>query len=203
MSAGDLLLVVLAVVFLHERLVAIEWAGVLLTVFGAAMLAWQVDASASETFSGLRLALLMGSAVLLGALLLLASKRWGRPEVMLALVVGLCFGMGSVLTKALTVQSAGPGQSILTWAVVLNPLLVSVVLANVSGLVLLQAAFQRGRAAVIVPLQLALANALTVATGVLVFGEHVSALRATGIVLIVVGTSLLQFKPVAASRDTA
>jgi uncharacterized membrane protein len=69
------------------------------------------------------------------------------------------------------------------------------VAANVAGLVLLQAAFQRGRAAVIVPLQLALANALTVVAGVLVFAEHVTPLRGAGIALIVVGTGLLQLKP--------
>lgn len=199
MSAGDLLLVLLAVVFLKERLVVVEWAGVLLTVLGAAALAWQAQASAQATFSAARLALLLGGAMTFGLLLLLASRTRGKAEVMLALVVGLCFGAGSVLTKALTVQSAGPDQSILTWAVVLNPLLLAVVAANVAGLVLLQAAFQRGRAAVIVPLQLALANALTVAVGVLVFGEHITLLRGGGIALIVIGTGLLQLKPTSAS----
>ena len=195
MSAGDLLLVVLAVVFLKERMVAVEWVGVLLTVLGAAALAWEADQAAQAGFSGMRLALLMGGTLVLGVLVLLASRTLGKTEVMLALVVGLCFGAGSVLTKALTVQSAGPDQSVLTWAVALNPMLLAVVAANVAGLVLLQAAFQRGRAAVIVPLQLALANALTVAAGVLVFAEHITALRGTGIALIVVGTALLQLKP--------
>ena len=59
--------------------------------------------------------------------------------------------------------------------------------ANVAGLVLLQAAFQRGRAAVI-PLQLAMANAITVAAGILIFNENVTALRALGIGLIIGGT---------------
>jgi uncharacterized membrane protein len=86
--------------------------------------------------------------------------------------------------------------------VVLNPLLLTVVLANVLGLVLLQAAFQRGRAAVVVPLQLAMANGITVLAGVMVFAEHITLLRGTGIVLIVVGTALLQFKPNSAhSKD--
>ena len=195
MSAGDLLLVVLAVVFLKERMVAVEWVGVLLTVLGAAALAWEADQSAQAAFSGMRLALLMGGTLVVGLLVLWASRTLGKAEVMLALVVGLCFGAGSVLTKALTVQSAGPDQSVLSWAVVLNPLLLAVVAANVAGLVLLQAAFQRGRAAVIVPLQLALANALTVAAGVLVFTEHITSLRGTGIALIVVGTGMLQLKP--------
>jgi len=195
MSAGDLLLVVLAVVFLKERMARVEWAGVLLTVLGAVALAMEAEGSQVVAFDGMRLAVLLGVTLLLGAALLLANRRSRQPEVLLALVVGLCFGAGSILTKALTVASAGPGQSVMTWAVLLNPLLLAVVLANVAGLVLLQAAFQRGRAAVVVPLQLAMANAVTVLAGVVVFAEHITLLRGAGIVLIVVGTTLLQFKP--------
>jgi len=195
MSAGDLLLVVLAVVFLNERMVRVEWAGVLLTVLGAVALAMEAEGSQVTAFDGMRLAVLLGVTLLLGAALLLANRRSRQPEVLLALVVGLCFGAGSILTKALTVASAGPGQSIMTWAVLLNPLLLAVVLANVAGLALLQAAFQRGRASVVVPLQLAMANAITVLAGVVVFAEHITLLRGFGIVLIVVGTTLLQFKP--------
>ena len=195
MSAGDLLLVILAVVFLKERMVRVEWAGVLLTVLGAVALALEAEGTQVTAFAGMRLAVLLGVTVVLAAALLLSNRRSRQPEVLLALVVGLCFGAGSILTKALTVASAGPEQSILTWSVLLNPLLLAVVLANVAGLVLLQAAFQRGRAAVVVPLQLAMANAITVLAGVVVFAEHITLLRGAGIVLIVVGTTLLQFKP--------
>lgn len=195
MSAGDLLLVILAVVFLKERLAQIEWVGVMLTVLGAVALALEAEGTQVTAFAGMRLALLLGVTVVVAGALLLANRRSSQPEILLALVVGLCFGAGSILTKALTVASAGPEQSILTWAVLLNPLLLAVVLANVAGLVLLQAAFQRGRAAVVVPLQLAMANAITVLAGVVVFAEHITLLRGAGIVLIVVGTTLLQFKP--------
>jgi len=195
MSAGDLLLVILAVVFLKERMVRVEWAGVLLTVLGAVALALEAEGTQVTAFAGMRLVVLLGVTVVVAAVLLLVNRRSHQPEVLLALVVGLCFGAGSILTKALTVASTGPEQSILTWAVLLNPLLLAVVLANVAGLVLLQAAFQRGRAAVIVPLQLAMANAITVLAGVVVFAEHITLLRGAGIVLIVVGTTLLQFKP--------
>lgn len=62
-------------------------------------------------------------------------------------------------------------------------------------MVLQQAEFERGRTAVIVPLQLALANALTVAAGMLVFAEHITPLSGAGIALMVVGTGMLQLKP--------
>ena len=83
----------------------------------------------------------------------------------------------------------------MTWSILVDPLLLAVVLANVAGLVLLQAAFQRGRAAVIVPLQLAMANAITVVAGILIFAEHITAVRALGIALIIGGTVLLHVKP--------
>jgi uncharacterized membrane protein len=200
MSAGDLFLVILAVVFLKERMTGTEWAGVLLTVLGAVALALEAEATQGVAFSGVRLSLLLGVSVFLTGTLLLANRHSRQPEVLLALVVGLCFGMGSILTKALTVESSGPEQSIFSWAVVFNPLLLAVVLANVLGLVLLQAAFQRGRAAVVVPLQLAMANGVTVLAGVVVFAEYITLLRGTGIVLIVMGTALLQFKPSSDSK---
>ena len=203
MSAGDLLLVILAVVFLKERMVRMEWAGVLLTVLGAVALALEAEDIHVASFNGIRLAVLLGVTVLAAGILLLVNRRSSRAEVLLALVVGLCFGAGSILTKALTAESTGPGQSVMSWAILLNPLLLAVVLANVAGLVLLQAAFQRGRASVIVPLQLAMANAITVLAGVLVFAEHITPLRAAGIVLIVVGTTLLQFKPSSSPKDLA
>jgi uncharacterized membrane protein len=195
MSSGDLMLVIMAVVFLKERLSGMEWLGVLLTVLGALALALVAEDTQVTAYMGGRLIVLLGLVLLLAVALLLANRRAQRPEVLLAVVVGLCFGAGSVLTKALTAESTGPGQSVMTWGVVLNPLLMAVVLANLAGLVLLQAAFQRGRAAVVVPLQLALANCVTVLGGVLVFAEHITLLRGLGIVLIVVGTTLLQFKP--------
>ena len=195
MSAGDFLLVIMAVVFLKERLGSMEWAGVLLTVLGAVALAWEAEDSQVAAFAGTRLIVLLAVLVLAGAALLLANRKSKQPEIFLALVVGMCFGAGSILTKALTVGYSGPGKTLMTWSILLDPLLLAVVLANVAGLVLLQAAFQRGRAAVIVPLQLAMANAITVLAGVVIFAEHITVLRALGIALIIGGTVLLHIKP--------
>lgn len=195
MSAGDLLLVILAVVFLKERLGSWEWSGVLLTVLGAIALSWEAEDSLVVDFGGGRLVILLATLLVSGGALLLANRKSRRPEVLLALVVGMCFGAGSILTKAFTVGYSGPGKSLFTWSILLDPLLLAVVLANVAGLVLLQAAFQRGRAAVIVPLQLAMANAITVLAGILIFAEHITALRALGIALIIGGTVLLHLRP--------
>jgi uncharacterized membrane protein len=97
-----------------------------------------------------------------------------------------------VLTEALTAQLTLRGQSVWSWATLTEPMLAAVIVANVLGLVLLQMAFQRGRAAVVVPLQLAITNFVAVGTGILVFAETISAARAIAIVLIVAGTAALQ-----------
>ena len=195
MSSGDLLLVVMAVAFLHERLIAMEWGGVLLTIIGAAVLALEANSTAAPVYSSVRLAVLMGILLFMVSVLLLSNRKSSRPEIILALVVGMCFGAGAALTKALSSGHSTPGEMVNSWAILIDPLLLSVVLANVAGLVLLQAAFQRGRAAVIVPLQLAMANVVTVVAGVMVFAEQISVLRGSGIALILAGTALLHLKP--------
>jgi len=195
MSSGDLLLVIMAVVFLKERLGALEWSGVLLTVLGAVALAWDAKDTHITEFAGVQLLALLAVLFVAGAALLLANRKSFHQEIGLALVVGMCFGAGSILTKAMTVDYSGPGKSVMTWLILIDPMLLAVVAANVAGMVLLQAAFQRGRAAVIVPLQLAMANAITTVAGVMIFSEQITWSRALGIGLILGGTALVYVRP--------
>jgi uncharacterized membrane protein len=204
MSAGDFLLVLLTVIFLKERLNKLEWVGVVITLLGAVTLSLDAEVSHTKHFEGTQLSwLLVGIVVSAASLLALhrLSQKLAKalgPEVLLAIVVGHCFGAGAILTKAMTVQFSQNGETLLTgasWLDLIDPLLLAMVAANVAGLVLLQAAFQRGRAAVIVPLQLATANGLTVFAGVLIYSERLSTIRGLGIVLILLGAVFLQLKP--------
>lgn len=190
MSAGDLLLVLMAVVFLKERLSKKEWLGLALTVIGAVALSWNAQPQAARTGGGMKLVLLMGFIFVAVCGLLLSRKFFAKAEITLAAVVGLAFGAGAVLTEALTAQSAK-----LDLAMLLNPLLVGVIVANVAGLVALQAAFQRGRASVVIPVQLAIANAITVLAGAVVFLEQIGPMRGAGIALIIAGTAFLKAGP--------
>ena len=72
MSAGDLLLVIMAVAFLKERLGAMEWSGVLLTVLGAVALAWEAEDSQVMAFGGSRLLILLGILLVAGFAMLLS-----------------------------------------------------------------------------------------------------------------------------------
>ena len=68
------------------------------------------------------------------------------------------------------------------------------------GLALLQVAFQRGRAAVIVPVQLSVINGIVVVSGYFVFSETIAWFRLLAIALIVFGTAWLHFA--APDRDS-
>ena len=113
----------------------------------------------------------------------------------MAIAVGVGFGVGAILTELMTAYIAINGQQLETSAFFLNPILPFMIAANVIGLILLQAAFQRGRAAVIVPVQLSVVNGLVVAAGILVFSEAITPIRMLGIGFIIAGTAMLHISP--------
>lgn len=191
MSIGDVFLVLLAVVFLHERLCRTEWFGLALTVTGAVALSFEAQVIEPVAIDWLRLALFLVLAAAACAVLLFAGRLSRRPEVPLAVAVGIGFGTGAVLTELMTAYLTLRGQPLESAAFLLNPIFPFMVAANVAGLGLLQIAFQRGRAAVIVPVQLSVVNGIVVLAGALVFLEAISIFRLFSIALIVIGTAFL------------
>jgi len=135
-------------------------------------------------------------------LLFVAGRRSAQSEVPLAIAVGIGFGMGAVLTKLMTAYLMLGGRQLESSAFLLNPILPFMVAANVVGLALLQVAFQRGRASVIIPVQLAVTNGLVVLAGALIFAESIGLFRLCGIGLIIAGTGVLEFGRRAAGRST-
>lgn len=191
MSVGDLFLVLMAVLFLHERLSRDEWIGLALTVVGAVTLSFDAHAVAPVAIDWPRLALLIAIVVPAGMALYWYGLRGKHPEVPLAIAVGFGFGLGAVLTELMTAYLTLGGQSLESSAFVLNPILPFMVAANVVGLVLLQVAFRHGRAAVIVPVQLSVVNGVVVVAGIVVFAESITLFRVVAISIIVLGTAWL------------
>lgn len=192
MSTGDVVLVVMAVTFLKERLNGSEVLGLVVTIAGAGWLAMNAQAAPGAAWNGMALGGFVLAVICAVALLLVAARRHVGKEIPLALAIGLSFGAGAVLTEAWTAAAASG------WRVLLHPLWLSVVAANVAGLVLLQAAFQRGRASVVVPVQLAIGNAVAVGGGVVLFAEPLPSARLAAVGLIIAGAVLLQGR---ATRD--
>jgi len=200
MSVGDIFLVLLAITFLHERLGRVEWVGLALTVVGAVLLAVEATVIKQVAIAWPRLVAFLALCAAGWLALFLAGRRSAGSEVPLAIAVGIGFGMGAVLTKLMTAYLTLGGQQLESSAFLLNPILPFVVAANVAGLALLQIAFQRGRASVIIPVQLAVANGLVVIAGFLVFAEAIGPMRLFGICVIVAGTTALEFGRRAAGR---
>jgi len=200
MSVGDIFLVLLAITFLHERLGRVEWVGLALTVVGAVLLAVEATVIKQVAIAWPRLVAFLALCAAGWLALFLAGRRSAGSEVPLAIAVGIGFGMGAVLTKLMTAYLTLGGQQLESSAFLLNPILPFMVAANVAGLALLQIAFQRGRASVIIPVQLAVANGLVVIAGFLVFAEAIGPMRLFGICVIVAGTSALEFGRRAAGR---
>lgn len=193
MSVGDMFLVLLAITFLHERLGRVEWVGLALTVGGAVLLAFEATVIERVAIAWPRLVAFLSLCAAGWLALFLAGRRSSRSEVPLAIAVGISFGIGAVLTKLMTAYLTLGGEQLESSAFLLNPILPFMVAANVAGLALLQVAFQRGRASVVIPVQLAVANGLVVIAGSLVFAEAIGLFRLFAICLILSGTAVLEF----------
>jgi len=180
--------VLLAVVFLGERLALREWLGVGCMVAGALALSLESAPTAAPALSWPAFGCVCGSCVLGGLILLRRGLRRPDATVLLAIVVGLGFGLGAIATKVVTLEAAqaGGGMSAVL-SLLTHPVTLIVVLANAAGLVLLQLAFRKGRAAVIVPVQLGVVNLLAVTAGAGVFSETITATRAAGALLVCMG----------------
>ena len=191
-SVGDVFLVLMAVFFLKEKLAPLEWLGLLLIVIGAGSLSFDTKSAPIVTINWFHIFVFIGIAIALWVVLMLIRKG-KRGEIILALAVGIGFGIGGVLTKLMTAYIEQNGQKLESFAFALNPIFPVMVAANVYGLYLLQMAFQNGRAAVIIPVQLAVVNGMAVLAGMILFSEVISTYRIMCILIIVCGTVLLQW----------
>lgn len=191
MSTGDFFLVLMAVLFLGERLNRAEWKGLALTLIGASLLVFEVRPIAPVVIDWFNLGMffLAGILCLGGAVLFIKKSR--HQELPLAIFTGISFGMGAILTKVMTSyvgQHTGEPQPIdFVW----NPIFPAVMLCNAVGLAVMQLAFQKGRASVIVPVELSVMNILVVVAGAAFFSEHISAFHFVCIALITGGAAYM------------
>lgn len=191
MSVGDLLLVAVAVVFFKERLSMSEWLGLALTLAGAIILGTQAREIAPTGIAWTGMAFFLGVIAVIGIVAAVFAGRMKTLELPLACGVGAGFGTGALFTELMTAYPSLGGASAGLWPSMLNPVLPFVLLANIAGLALLQMALQRGRAAVVVPVQLALTNGLVAVGGWGVFGEPLMPVRLLGMGAVLAGAMLL------------
>jgi drug/metabolite transporter (DMT)-like permease len=171
MQGGIAMFVVFAIAFLGERAAPREWIGIGAIVAGMMLLGLSLSAGApSGTISPIRLAETTVALVLISTIPM-ARGRLRDSGIMAAVVSGLAFGLGSLYTKAMTNDYlARPGVELVV-RIAADPYVYGAVVANVSGVVLLQNAFHSARGIVALPISSALSNLVPIAGGIIAFGE--------------------------------
>jgi drug/metabolite transporter (DMT)-like permease len=199
-STSNLFTVGLGVLFLGERLRAVELLALTVVIAGATLVS--LDALVVH-----RAALPLGTAGALfaagaaaSALLIGARSLWPQRlsrEVALSLAAAVQLGVGNLLIKSsvesihaeLGTFSAGNLDDLVSLAQ--RPEFGPFLLTQIAGFVLVQAAFARGRVAVIGPLLGAGITLVSTAGAALALGELIPPGRLAGIAALVVGTAAL------------
>jgi multidrug transporter EmrE-like cation transporter len=188
LNGGIALFVVFAVLGLGEHPKPVEWFAVGVITVSLIILSLSL-ASAPAVSRAEHGTLAFSLAVLvLAALALLLDRRPNR-AIGLSTASGLVLGLAAVYAKGL---ASGIG---LTADAGLHLLLT--IAANLVGFAMMQAAFQRSRGVVVVPLLAALSNLVPIVGGILVFGEALpsqepaAVLRPLAFTLAILGAALL------------
>ena len=195
-QGGIALFVVASVVVLGERASPREWAGIAAIVFGMLMLTLSLNGG--ETEGALEPATLLIFTVLLtlAGLAPIAVARLNASGTAAAIFSGVAFGLGSLFTKAMTLEFGGDTAT-LALRLVSNPYVYAVVVANIVGIVMLQNSFHSARAIIAMPLSGALSNIVPIVGGIVVFGERLpagptaAAMRVGAFVLTIAAGALL------------
>ena len=193
---GLALLALFSVIFLHERLRASAWGGIVLMMAGIVLLG--VSGSGEPRAAGAMSlpALLAVSVVLLGGLAAAVPLGRSGRTVPLPLILGfgsgVLIGLGALYTKGFFLTLDG-GVPALAWFVFLPFMLI----ANVAGVWVQQAGFQQGRALIVVAMNAVTNKVVTILGGMAILGELLPAeptlagARLVGFVTILAGTVVL------------
>ena len=169
-ASGLGLLVVFIAIAHHSLPVRREQVGALLATLGLMALAASIDRPGSSASSAPSVAALviLGTAVLTAVAV--ALRR--RSAAAGGLAAGLCYGAGDVTSKAMLI---GLPHHPTPAALLASPLLYATAGAHGLGFVVLQRAFQHGKALASLAPMTAATNLLPIAAGVLMLGERLPA----------------------------
>lgn len=192
MSVGDVFLVLLSCFVLGEKLIAKEIFGLVITILGAVLIAIGAKSYLVTSLNWLHISLFLGLTItiLIVFTTFFKSKRYA--EIIYAVLAGTAFGISSILIKTMTTSLSLSGQEVNFVNCVLSPFIIFMEAFNITGLFLLQLAFQHGRAAVVVNLMSATSGNVAILAGILLFSETMTVTRILGIILIFTGTFIFK-----------
>lgn len=202
-NVNVLIAMLAGVLWLHERLSRTEWVAAAVLLTGAAILVLAGATGAPGPGPSVdegRVAWLSAGCLGLVALLALLGRlaRTTSPEAFLAVSAGLLFGLSGVYIKLAGVHLGDPSARPLldvAGAVASDWAVWGLIVLNVVGFVLYQAAFSHGRVAIVSPLTTNATAVLPVVAGLVAFGEPMGPGKLVGVLVIVAGTTLLFVKP--------
>lgn len=169
--AGGLVLLTVTAdrLFAHE-VTRREWIGVALAALGLAFLAATLGDTAKEAHSDYEVARLVpfvGIVSLAALVVAWFAGRTLREGVMLGASAGLFWAASDTAIKALSGELGDSGAA----AILFSPLAAVIAIASLAGLVVSARSLQIGKAVPVIAVTSVAANALTIASGPIVFAE--------------------------------
>jgi drug/metabolite transporter (DMT)-like permease len=171
MQGGIGAFVIIAIVFLHERVSRAEAIGIVGIILAMVLLGLSLQsAPAQGQVNSLALAIL-SALTLLGTAILSSAGRLRRNGAAPAIASGVAFGLSILYTKALADIFASHWGYGLAVRIAVSPWLYLMIAGNLGGLILLQNAFHWARGIIAMPLSSAISNLVPIAGGIVAFNE--------------------------------
>ena len=171
MQGGIALFVLFAIIFLGERASIREWAG-LSGIFAAMiLLSLSLRGGASESTIDIFALGVLTTMAIIAAALPSSAERLRKSGAAAAIASGVAFGLATLYAKAFTGLLVSGTIGTVLLHLFENPWLYLASAANISGLVLLQNSFHRGRGIIAMPMSSACSNVVPIIGGVIAFGE--------------------------------
>ncbi|MHA1917611.1 MAG: hypothetical protein ACTSUV_04780 [Candidatus Ranarchaeia archaeon] len=199
-----------AVIFLKEKISRGEILSIISIAVGAISLSFIEPGSKTLTIDPNTLGLVLSVLMILILLFQFGSFIRSRilfSEMSMAITTGIIYGMGEIFTNILAIQSniSTNGTQVLTGQLIFFATSITFLMIffmEISGFILKQLAFIKGRASVIIPITSSLSIIIPIIAAILVFGEPLivvdqvipffSFLRPIGIITILAGVICLQ-----------
>ena len=172
-AGGLVLLTVVADRLFAHEVTRREWVGVALAALGLAFLAATIEGSAEgahSDYDALTLTIFLAAVVALAVGVAFFGWRSGHAGVALGASAGLFWAASDTAIKA---QTGTFGESLTT--VFISPLVLLIVVASFVGLTVSAKSLQIGKAVPVIAMTTVAANALTILSGPIVFGDPIPA----------------------------
>jgi multidrug transporter EmrE-like cation transporter len=205
-AGGLVLLTVVADRLFAHSVTRREWIGVALAALGLAFLAATLEGSGESAHSDYDPATLAAFLAVVAAMATGAAVAWHR-SVHAGVALGASAGLfWAVSDTAIKAQTGTFGESVVT--VFVHPLVLIIIVASFIGLTVSAKSLQVGKAVPVIAMTTVAANALTIASGPIVFGDPVPE-DALGLIarvsafVLVIGAAALTPAPVRAAEAEA